>query len=139
MVNGTDYNILRDAKLAQAGQKLSNDMGIKREDYLLVAVFSPSKEITDEPQNRSAICMYSLKDIEEVFNENIHCTFAFFLCVLFLSQDSQLTSISFPATQPALTARSRIAIWATFRARSTTASVRWPVRSATSSAFATWG
>uniref|UniRef100_A0A182RW53 Sema domain-containing protein n=1 Tax=Anopheles funestus TaxID=62324 RepID=A0A182RW53_ANOFN len=75
MVNGTDYNILRDAKLAQAGQKLSNDMGIKREDYLLVAVFSPSKEITDEPQNRSAICMYSLKDIEEVFNENIHSCF----------------------------------------------------------------
>uniref|UniRef100_A0A182NZN8 Sema domain-containing protein n=1 Tax=Anopheles epiroticus TaxID=199890 RepID=A0A182NZN8_9DIPT len=75
MVNGTDYNILRDAKLAQAGQKLSNDMGIKRDDYLLVAVFSPSKEITDEPQNRSAICMYSLKDIEEVFNENIHSCF----------------------------------------------------------------
>ncbi|XP_052871807.1 plexin-B [Anopheles cruzii] len=75
MVNGTDYNILRDAKLAQAGQKLSNDMGIKRDDFLLVAVFSPSKEITDEPQNRSAICMYSLKDIEEVFNENIHSCF----------------------------------------------------------------
>ncbi|XP_053671423.1 LOW QUALITY PROTEIN: plexin-B [Anopheles nili] len=75
MVNGTDYNILRDAKLAQAGQKLSSDMGIKRDDFLLVAVFSPSKEITDEPQNRSAICMYSLKDIEEVFNENIHSCF----------------------------------------------------------------
>uniref|UniRef100_A0A182N2A0 Sema domain-containing protein n=1 Tax=Anopheles dirus TaxID=7168 RepID=A0A182N2A0_9DIPT len=75
MVNGTDYNILRDAKLAQVGQKLSSDMGIKRDDFLLVAVFSPSKEITDEPQNRSAICMYSLKDIEEVFNENIHSCF----------------------------------------------------------------
>ncbi|XP_049538871.1 plexin-B [Anopheles darlingi] len=75
MANGTDYNILRDAKLAQAGQKLSADMGIKRDDYLLVAVFSPAKEITDEPQNRSAICMYSLKDIEEVFNENIHSCF----------------------------------------------------------------
>jgi plexin A len=40
-----------------------------------VAVFSPSKEITSETQNSSAICVYAVKEIEEMFNENIHMCF----------------------------------------------------------------
>lgn len=74
MADGEDYNILKDAKIIQAGTKLSQDLGIKKDDYVLVAVFSPSKEITNESQNNSAMCLYSLTEIEEVFNENIHCT-----------------------------------------------------------------
>ncbi|XP_054745360.1 plexin-B isoform X1 [Anastrepha obliqua] len=73
--DNTDYNILRDAKIAQAGQKLAKKMGIKRDDSVLVTVFSPSKEITDQVEAKSAMCIYSLKDIEEVFNENIHMCF----------------------------------------------------------------
>lgn len=70
-----DYNILRDAKITHASQKLAHQMGIKRDDHVLVTVFSPSKEISDEPENKSAMCIYSLKDIEDVFIENIHMCF----------------------------------------------------------------
>ncbi|KAM8702809.1 hypothetical protein ACLKA7_005158 [Drosophila subpalustris] len=71
----TDYNILRDAKITHASQKLAHQMGIKRDDHVLVTVFSPSKEISDQPENKSAMCIYSLKDIEDVFIENIHMCF----------------------------------------------------------------
>uniref|UniRef100_A0A1I8PJB4 Sema domain-containing protein n=1 Tax=Stomoxys calcitrans TaxID=35570 RepID=A0A1I8PJB4_STOCA len=70
-----DYNILRDAKIMVAGQKLAQQMGIKRGDHVLVAVFSPSKDITNQPEDKSAMCIYSLKEIEEAFNENIHLCF----------------------------------------------------------------
>lgn len=70
-----DYNILRDAKITHASQKLAHQMGIKRDDHVLVTVFSPSKEISDQPENKSAMCIYSLKDIEDVFIENIHMCF----------------------------------------------------------------
>lgn len=66
------YNILRDAKVTSAGQRLAQQMGINRDDLVLIAAFSPSKEITNEPQSKSAVCLYSLKDIDETFNENIH-------------------------------------------------------------------
>ena len=71
----TNYNILRDAKLTPAGQRLAQQLGIKRDDYILLAVFSPAKEITNEPQAKSAMCIYSLKEIEETFTENIHMCF----------------------------------------------------------------
>lgn len=70
-----NYNILRDAKITPAGQRLAQQMGIKRDDLVLVAAFSPSKEITNEPQSKSAVCLYSLKDIDETFTENIHMCF----------------------------------------------------------------
>lgn len=70
-----NYNILRDAKVTPAGQRLAQQMGIKRDDLVLIATFSPSKEITNEPQPKSAVCLYSLKDIDETFTENIHKCF----------------------------------------------------------------
>ena len=70
-----NYNILRDAKLTTAGSRLGKQMGIKWDDQILVTVFSPAKEITSEPQMKSAMCIYSLKDIEETFTENIHMCF----------------------------------------------------------------
>lgn len=73
--SNVDYNILRDAKITQAGQKLGQQLDIKRDDYVLVAAFSPSKEITNQPEPKSAICVYSLKEIDEVFAENIHMCF----------------------------------------------------------------
>lgn len=70
-----DYNIVRDAKVISAGQKLAHQMEIKKDDQVLVAVFSPSREISNEPLNKSAMCIYSLKQIDEVFTENIHMCF----------------------------------------------------------------
>ncbi|XP_055371957.1 plexin-B isoform X2 [Condylostylus longicornis] len=70
-----DYNILRDAKITVAGQKLAQQLGIKKDDHVLVTIFSPSKEITNQPESKSAMCIYSLKEIEEIFIENIHMCF----------------------------------------------------------------
>ncbi|KAH8402557.1 hypothetical protein KR009_010646 [Drosophila setifemur] len=70
-----DYNILRDAKVTPASQKLAQQMGIKKDDHVLVTVFSPSKEISDQPERKSAMCIYSIKDIEDMFIENIHMCF----------------------------------------------------------------
>jgi len=74
-VKKQDYNILRDAKITEAGARLSQQLGIRKDDQVLVTVFSPSKEITSETQNASAICVYAVKEIEELFNENIHMCF----------------------------------------------------------------
>ncbi|XP_043069381.1 plexin-B [Drosophila bipectinata] len=71
----TDYNILRDAKITPASYKLAHQMGIKKDDHVLVTVFSPSKEISDQPERKSAMCIYSIKDIEDMFIENIHMCF----------------------------------------------------------------
>ncbi|KAH8252435.1 hypothetical protein KR038_011503 [Drosophila bunnanda] len=73
--NNVDYNILRDAKVTPASQKLAQQMGIKKDDHVLVTVFSPSKEISDQTENKSAMCIYSIKDIEDMFIENIHLCF----------------------------------------------------------------
>lgn len=73
--NEIDYNILRDAKITPAGQRLANKMGIKKDALVLITAFSPSKEITNEPQSKSAVCLYSLKEIDETFTENIHMCF----------------------------------------------------------------
>lgn len=75
--NGTQqiYNLVQDAKVAAAGGDLAVQLGIAVGDPIFVSVFSPSKGITNEPQPRSALCVYSLQDIETKFNENIHMCF----------------------------------------------------------------
>lgn len=70
-----DYNILRDAKLTEAGSRLGQKFGIRKDDQVLVTAFSPSKEISSETQNATAVCVYTLKEIEDMFNENIHMCF----------------------------------------------------------------
>ncbi|XP_015599759.1 plexin-B [Cephus cinctus] len=69
------YNLVQDAKVAAAGADLAMQLGIAVGDPVFVSVFSPSKGITNEPLPRSAVCVYSLQDIETKFNENIHMCF----------------------------------------------------------------
>lgn len=69
------YNLVQDAKVAAAGSDLAIQLGISVGDPVFVSVFSPSKGITSEPLPRSAVCVYSLQDIESKFNENIHMCF----------------------------------------------------------------
>lgn len=69
------YNLIQDAKVAFAGENLAAEMGIEVHDPVLVGVFSPSRGITNEPSSRSAICIFSLLDIEAKFDENIHMCF----------------------------------------------------------------
>ncbi|KPI93963.1 Plexin-B [Papilio xuthus] len=70
-----NYNLVQDAKIANAGVKLANQLGIETGDPILVATFSPSKGISNEPVNKSAICVFSLQEIEVKFNENVHMCF----------------------------------------------------------------
>lgn len=68
----TNYNLVQDAKITRAGDELAKRLNIKPNDEVLVAVFRQARGITNEPQSQSALCMYSLKDIELKFDQNIH-------------------------------------------------------------------
>jgi len=70
-----DYNVIRDAKVAAAGDDLADSLHIRPGDPVLIGAFSPSEPISSKPQSKSALCVYSLKDIEHKFNENIHMCF----------------------------------------------------------------
>lgn len=69
------YNLVQDAKVATAGSDLAMQLGISVGAPIFVAVFSPSKGITNDALPKSALCVYSLQDIEIKFNENIHMCF----------------------------------------------------------------
>lgn len=69
------YNLIQDAKVTAAGSDLAATLGIDPQAPVLIAVFRPSRGITNEPQPHSALCIYSLHDIEVKFNENIHMCF----------------------------------------------------------------
>lgn len=69
------YNLVQDAKITTVGEELAVALGISIKTPVLVAVFRPSKGITNEPENHSALCLYPLRDIEAKFIENIHMCF----------------------------------------------------------------
>lgn len=71
----TNFNLIQDAKIVPAQDDLAKSLGVAVGDLVLVGVFSSSKGITNEPQSESAVCVYSLKDIELKFTENIHMCF----------------------------------------------------------------
>lgn len=68
----TNYNLVQDVKIASAGEELASSLGIRSGEMILAASFSPSRGITDEPLSQSALCVYSMKEVEAKFNENIH-------------------------------------------------------------------
>jgi len=69
------YNLLQDAKLAAAGDDLARSLGLSVGDPVLVGVFSPAKELSSVAQRQSAVCVFSVADIDARFNENIHMCF----------------------------------------------------------------
>lgn len=70
--DGTDYTLLQDATVVEAGPDLVKDLYVQRGDKMFIGVFSTSKDHTARPSSRSALCVYSLKNIEKTFNDNIH-------------------------------------------------------------------
>lgn len=74
-VDGVNYNLIQDAKLINAGADLAKSMGLPPGSPVLITVFLPSEGHTSKPKKTSAVCVYSVKDIEEKFNENIHMCF----------------------------------------------------------------
>ncbi|KAG1679056.1 Plexin-B [Nymphon striatum] len=70
--DGTYYNLLQDASVVKAGSALATDLNIPTEGDVFVGVFAKSRDHTDRPDNLSAICVFSVADIEQKFTENIH-------------------------------------------------------------------
>ncbi|XP_063883556.1 LOW QUALITY PROTEIN: plexin-B-like [Scylla paramamosain] len=73
--DGVNYNLVQDAKLVEAGSDLASSMGLPDGSHILVAAFAPSEGHTARPKTASALCVYSVHDIEAKFNENIHMCF----------------------------------------------------------------
>ncbi|KAK8746915.1 hypothetical protein OTU49_016897 [Cherax quadricarinatus] len=73
--DGANYNLVQDAKLVSVGSDLATSMGMTEGNPLLVGVFAPSQGHTASPKKASAVCVYSVHDIEAKFNENIHMCF----------------------------------------------------------------
>ncbi|GBM37592.1 Plexin-B [Araneus ventricosus] len=59
--DGRDYNLLQDAHIVRAEPA-----------DLLVGVFAASRDHTVQTSGRSAVCVFSLADVEQRFTENIH-------------------------------------------------------------------
>uniref|UniRef100_T1KIL0 Uncharacterized protein n=2 Tax=Tetranychus urticae TaxID=32264 RepID=T1KIL0_TETUR len=70
--DGTDYTLLQDAVTIKAGKTLAADLNVKPGSQLFIGIFSTPKDHTWEPASSSAVCVYSVADIESKFNENIH-------------------------------------------------------------------
>ncbi|XP_037086634.1 LOW QUALITY PROTEIN: plexin-A1-like [Pollicipes pollicipes] len=72
---GIKYNLAQAAHVATAGSDVATKLGITAQDDVLYAVFSVSErsegENSDKPTNKSALCVYSLKDIRHKFTRNI--------------------------------------------------------------------
>jgi plexin A len=70
-----NFNLVQDAKIIPAKDDLARSLGVNKGELVLVAVFAQSKGITNEPQSESAVCVYSMREIEAKFTENIHMCF----------------------------------------------------------------
>ncbi|XP_046682902.1 plexin-B isoform X1 [Homalodisca vitripennis] len=71
----TNFNLIQDAKVSVSSDDIALSLGIDPGDHILVGTFSPSRTITSDPLPKSAVCIYSLQEIEAKFNENIHMCF----------------------------------------------------------------
>lgn len=70
--DGTYYNLLQDASVVKAGSSLASDLNIPNGADVFVGIFAKSRDHTDIPDNLSALCVFSVADIEQKFTENIH-------------------------------------------------------------------
>ena len=71
--NGKRYNLVQAAFVGKPGNELSSQLGIQIKDDVLFAVFSPSygDSSDDIPAQESALCVFSLKNIQAKFIHNI--------------------------------------------------------------------
>lgn len=74
--SGTRYNLVQAAYLTKPGSDLAANLGITEQDDVLYAVFAQSDDGTsNRPTSHSALCIYSLKSIDETFMQNIQKCF----------------------------------------------------------------
>ncbi|XP_076325026.1 plexin-B-like isoform X2 [Tachypleus tridentatus] len=71
--DGVDYNLLQDASLVASGADLAETLQVPTGSDVLIGVFAQSAaDHTSRPARKSAICVFSLAEIEQRFTENIH-------------------------------------------------------------------
>lgn len=73
-----NYNVLRAATLAKVGSNLADGLGLRSKamnsagNEVLLGAFSLAKDHSSRHGDHSAICAFSMSDIERRFKENIH-------------------------------------------------------------------
>ena len=75
--SGIDYNLAQAAYVGKPGLNLAASLRITANDEVLYVAFAKSKDkrdIYNEPSLQSALCLYSLPSIHQIFKQNIqHC------------------------------------------------------------------
>ncbi|XP_058537460.1 hepatocyte growth factor receptor isoform X2 [Ochotona princeps] len=72
------FNILQAAYVSKPGAHLAKQIGASLNDDILFGVFAQSKPDSAEPMNRSAVCAFPVKYVNEFFNKivnknNVRC------------------------------------------------------------------
>uniref|UniRef100_A0A452QT04 MET proto-onco, receptor tyrosine kinase n=1 Tax=Ursus americanus TaxID=9643 RepID=A0A452QT04_URSAM len=72
------FNILQAAYVSKPGAHLAKQIGANLNDDILYGVFARSKPDSTEPMNRSAVCAFPIKYVNEFFNKivnknNVRC------------------------------------------------------------------
>uniref|UniRef100_A0A9L0S1L4 Hepatocyte growth factor receptor n=1 Tax=Equus caballus TaxID=9796 RepID=A0A9L0S1L4_HORSE len=72
------FNILQAAYVSKPGAHLAKQIGANLNDDILYGVFAQSKPDSAEPMNRSAVCAFPVKYVNEFFNKivnknNVRC------------------------------------------------------------------
>ncbi|XP_022257983.1 plexin-B-like [Limulus polyphemus] len=70
--DGTNFNLLQDASVGSAGADLASILRIRPGADVFIGAFAASKDHTSKPSRKSALCIYSVAEIEQRFTENIH-------------------------------------------------------------------
>nr|XP_012616556.1 hepatocyte growth factor receptor isoform X2 [Microcebus murinus] len=72
------FNILQAAYVSKPGAQLAKQIGASLNDDILFGVFAQSKPDSAEPMNRSAVCAFPIKYVNDFFNKivnknNVRC------------------------------------------------------------------
>lgn len=70
--NGQSYPLLQDATLIEAGDELARSLRVPTRSRFFVGVFAQAMDHTSQPSDRSAVCVFTLAEIETKFAQNIH-------------------------------------------------------------------
>ncbi|XP_066284824.1 plexin-A2-like isoform X5 [Branchiostoma lanceolatum] len=73
--NSVNYNLVQAAYIGKPGAILAGNMGVTPNDDVLFAVFSKSQSSSDNPTSSSALCVYTIKDINRAMKARIQDCF----------------------------------------------------------------
>ncbi|KAI8503439.1 hypothetical protein Bbelb_184100 [Branchiostoma belcheri] len=73
--NSVNYNLVQAAYVGKPGAILAGNMGVTPNDDVLFAVFSKSQSSSDNPTSSSALCVYTIKDINRAMKARIQDCF----------------------------------------------------------------